>query len=399
MSSVESIIKDLDTLQKGFLPLVSKIISLILISMLISTTVIISEASNTLPAFTVDGKVIVFNESTGFPYVNNIGRTMMPLRVSLNSIDCDVYWNQQTQTVETRKGDIEVDVPIGKNEIRINQMMVLTDTVSIIKDGRTYLPLRAIMEAYGYSVFWDSKTVTVSASSKSKMEFTPFNINGGTTGVFSRKQLQFEGFDGVQADITLPMVTLAEKGDCPYLYFGFDWKNDAGNVEGGFQFIEDSNHPGYNKWTVFMRQGNDWRWGENISLEQGSIHNLKFYSLKVTEKQVDLVIELDGREIIRKVSTVIDFSNASVKAVTAMAMTKTFDGTNCLSRAVNSKIANLKVSPMNSDQYLDFKKYELYSEWRPTIGAGGTWFGTVDCIPSYLHNDENGSISIYAGTN
>src|SRR5665648_7924 len=216
MSSVESIIKDLDTLQKGFLPLVSKIISLILISMLISTTVIISEASNTMPTFTVDGKVIVFNESTGFPYINNIGRSMMPLRVSLNSIECDVDWNQQTQTVETRKGDIEVDVPIGKNEIRINQMLVLTDTVSIIKNGHTYLPLRAIMEAYGYSVFWDSKTGTVSASSKSKMEFTPFNINGGITGVFSRKQLPFEGFDGVQADITLPMVTLAEKGDCPY---------------------------------------------------------------------------------------------------------------------------------------------------------------------------------------
>jgi hypothetical protein len=71
------------------------------------------------------------------------------------------------------------------------------------------------------------------------------------------------------------------------------------------------------------------------------------------------------------------------------------DGTNCLSRSENSKIANLTVSVLNSDQYLDFKNYELYSEWMPTIGVGGTWFGTADCIPSYLHNETDGSISIY----
>lgn len=125
---------------------------------------------------------------------------------------------------------------------------------------------------------------------------TPYTINGGTTGVFSRQQLLFEGFDGVQADVTLPVVTIGEKGDCPYVYFGFDWKNDVGNAEGGFQFVEDTNNPNYNKWTVFMRQGNDWKWGDTIVLEQGSTHHIKFYSVTVSEKQVDLVIELDGVE-------------------------------------------------------------------------------------------------------
>lgn len=372
-----------------------KIILIALITILVVASGVIIEASERLPIFTVDGKAVSFNESTGFPYITTTGRVMMPLRVCLNNIGCEVDWNQQTQTVLTHKGNIRVDVSVGKNEIQINQKVVLMDTAAIVKNGHTYLPLRSVMEAYGYTVDWDGKTGTVSASSQSTLAFTPFNVNGGTTGIFSRKQLSFAGFDGIQADVTLPMVTLAEKGDCPYVYFGFDWKNDVGNVEGGFQFVEDPNHPCYNKWTVFMRQGNDWRWGDNIILEQGSTHHLKFYSVKYSETRSDLVIELDGKEIIRKVSAVTDFSNSSVKAVTAMAMSKPFDGINCLSRSENSKIHDLKVSVLGSDQYFGFGDYELYSEWISTVGANGMWFGTADCIPSYLHHGSDGSISIY----
>lgn len=376
-----------------------KIVLITLISIIIVAMGVVCEASEKSLTIIVDGKVIMFDESTGLPYVTDTGRTMVPLRICLSSIGCEVDWNQQIQTVILRKGQMKVEIPIGKKEIFKNQIPIYIDTPAIVKNGRAYLPLREVMEAYGYAVDWDNKTriisVTQNTSYDNMIEFTPFNINGGSTGIFSRKQLEFKGFDGVQAEITLPMVTIAEKGDCPYVYFGFDWKNDLGNVEGGFQFIEDSNHPNYNKWTVYMRQGNDWLWGNDIALEQGSTHNIKLYSEKVSKEQVDLVIELDGREIIRKVSTVIDFRNVSVKAVTSIAMSKTFDGTNCFSRSDNCKIDNMKVSEVKSDLYLNFKNYDLYSEWRQTIGVSGTWFGTVDCIPSYLHIGADGAISIY----
>lgn len=376
-----------------------RIVLIALISIIIIATGEACQASEKPLTISVDGKAIQFDESTGFPYVTDSGRIMVPLRICLSSIGCEVDWNQQRQTVISRKGEITVEVPMGKKEISKNQIPISIDTVAIIKNGRIYLPLRGVMETYDYDVDWDSKTRIVSVISNTSysnvINLTPFNINGGSTGIFSRKQLKFEGFDGVQAEVTLPMVTIAEKGDCPYVYFGFDWKNDVGNVEGGFQFIEDPNHPNYNKWTVYIRQGDDWLWGNNIALEQGSAHHIKFYSEEVSKKQVDLVIELDGKEIIRKVSTITDFSNASVKVVTSMAMSKAFDGTNCFSRSDNSKIDNLEVSEVNSDLYLNFKNYELYSEWRPTIGVSGTWFGTVDCIASYLHIGTDGSISIY----
>ena len=78
-----------------------------------------------------------------------------------------------------------------------------------------------------------------------------------------------------------------------------------------------------------------------------------------------------------------------------MAMSKIFDGANCLSKLENSKIANLEVSLLNSEEYMKFNDYPLYDEWKPNVGAYGTWFGTVDCIPSYLHITEEGGLSIY----
>ena len=341
----------------------------------------------------LDHRELTFLEEEGYgkPFIDERNRTLIPVRKPLEAIGASVSYDAEHRIVTASKNGITVKIPIGENTITVNDSNVVMDTKAVIKDGRTYIPLRAVFSAFGYDLNWHDNSKTV------YLNQTPNNINGGTTGIFSRKQLSFNGFDGVQADVTLPLVTLAEKGDCPYVYFGFDWANDVGNVEGGFQYIEDQNNPGYTKWTVFMRQGNDWRWGDNILLEQGSTHHLNFYSVKVSDSQVDLVIELDGKEIIRKASTVTDFSNASVKAVTAMAMSKAFDGANCPSQSMNSKITNLKVSEFGLDQYNGFEEYKRYSEWKPKSGNNGMWFGSADCIPSYLHFGTDGSVSIYKG--
>ncbi|MDD4564521.1 MAG: stalk domain-containing protein [Eubacteriales bacterium] len=339
---------------------------------------------------------MVFNEATGFPYISETGRTMMPVNACLTSIGCYVAWDNQTKTVFSYKDNMQVEIPVGKNEIYVNQKVVLTDTAALIRNGRTYLPLKSVLEAYGYQVDWDGEAGIVYAASPEKIALSPDNINGGTTGVFSRKQLEFSGFTGIQADVTLPTVTLAEKGDCPYVYFGFDWAGDAGNAEGGFQFIEDPDHPAYNRWTVFLRQGKEWRWGENIILEQGSSHHLEFFREEMSDQQVDLVIEMDGREVVRKASASTDFSSTSVKAVISMAMSKPFDGKNCLSSSEGARIANLKVKERNAG-YSDFESHPLYSEFKRSIGAVGMWFGTADCIPMYLHYGADGSVSIYNG--
>ncbi|MBN7771996.1 stalk domain-containing protein [Clostridium aminobutyricum] len=367
--------------------------------------------ANALPCYgaekqlslTIDGKAVTFDDSTGYPYITESGRTMLPLRVCLASIGCEVNWNQEKQTVIARKDHVQVQIPVGESFFFKDQTILATDTPAVLKNGRTYLPLRAVLSAYGYDVNWDNQTFSISVVSDAQNQnatntyypLTPSNINGGSTGIFLRKQLNYSGFDGMEADITLPTVSIAEKGDCPYVYFGFDWQNDIGNTEAGFQFIEDSTNPNYNKWTVYLRQGNFWGWGNPVYLDQGSTHHLKFYSEAISESQVDLVVELDNKEIIRKASSVTDFSHASIKAVTSMAMSKIFDGSNCFSKSENAKIANIKVSTINTESYSDFDAFDLYRSWKPKGETERMWYGTVECIPSYLHYNSDGSVSIY----
>ena len=340
--------------------------------------------------FFVDGVRVLFDDDTGNPFINEDGRTMMPVRAYLDVIGCLVDWEHESRTVITRKENVTVIIPVGENEILVNGLPVRIDTAAVLLGGRTYLPLRAMLEAYGYAVYWDNNTRSVFAT-----ELTAFNINGGATGVFKRTQLPFRGFDGISADITLPTVVELQTGDCPYVYFGFDWQSGTGNVEGGFQFIDNPAHPHYNMWTVFIRQGREWRWGNNIFIEQGETRHLNFYTVYVSENQTDLVLELDGREVIRKRSAVANFENSSVKTVISIAMSRRFDGHNCFSQSVGARIANVKVRAFGSEQYSDFFDYPLYSSWNPEAGDYGKWFGTSICVPRYIHFEADGKISIY----
>lgn len=374
-----------------------------LCSLLLGANTLPIYAAEKTPDLTIDGQAVVFNDSTGYSYVTDSGRTMLPLRVCLSSIGCDVNWDQERQMVLAKKDGNQVQIPIGENFIFKDQTILSTDTAAVLKNGRTYLPLRAVFSAFGYDVQWSSQTGGISVlkgGHNNNGNFTtyplsPSTINGGTTGLFIRKQLNYAGFDGIEADITLPTVTIAEKGDCPYVYFGFDWLSDVGNTEAGFQYIEDTGNANYNKWTVYLRQGTFWGWGDPVYLEPGTTHHLKFSSQVISANQVDLVVELDGKEIIRKASSTTDFSKASVKAVTSMAMSKVFNGSNCLSRSEGSKIANIKVSTLQTGDYADMDQYDLYRHWKTGAGGQKIWYGTVECLPSYLHYQSDDSISIY----
>ena len=116
-------------------------------------------------ALHIDGENIQFDESTGYPFIDSENRTMMPLRACLSYIGCSVYWDQDSHTAAIKKGATVVNVPVGQSQIYVNGNVVPIDTAAVLKDGRTYLPLRAVFEAYKYRVDWDAGTKTVNVIS------------------------------------------------------------------------------------------------------------------------------------------------------------------------------------------------------------------------------------------
>ncbi|QXM06747.1 copper amine oxidase N-terminal domain-containing protein [Crassaminicella indica] len=97
------------------------------------------------------------------PYIAD-GRTMLSLRYvaeAMGVTDENIIWDGATRTVTIFKGDRIAQVQIGSNKLFVNGVVVPMDTVAVIKDGRTMLPIRFIAQALGAEVEWDGATRTV----------------------------------------------------------------------------------------------------------------------------------------------------------------------------------------------------------------------------------------------
>lgn len=113
----------------------------------------------------LDSKKVVFTESTGSPFIDANARTLVPFRVVLEQFGCTVQWKAKEQVAEARKNGTVVQVPIGKAYIFVNGVKKTNDTAAQVKDGRTFLPIRAVLEAFGASVSWNQAAQAVVVTS------------------------------------------------------------------------------------------------------------------------------------------------------------------------------------------------------------------------------------------
>lgn len=111
----------------------------------------------------INGKTVQYNDNSGYPYVDENNRTMVPLRATMEMTGAAVGYDSTNPTAIVITEHNRIEVPIGTNYIYRDNNKILNDTISIIKNGRTYLPIRIVLESAGYTVEWDGKTRTVNA--------------------------------------------------------------------------------------------------------------------------------------------------------------------------------------------------------------------------------------------
>lgn len=111
----------------------------------------------------LENKELVFAEYEGYgvPFINNDSRTMIPIRKPLEAIGAEVNYDNNNRFVTAVKDNIIVKVPVDKTVIYVNEQEIEIDTEAIIKDNRTYIPLRAVMEAFGYKSDWHNNSRTI----------------------------------------------------------------------------------------------------------------------------------------------------------------------------------------------------------------------------------------------
>jgi hypothetical protein len=87
------------------------------------------------------------------PEINN-GRTFLPLRAIAEAFGAQVTWVPETQGITVVLGDNQIGLQIGNNTAVVNGN-VLSIVPPYIKNGRTMVPIRVIAEGFGEQVEWD----------------------------------------------------------------------------------------------------------------------------------------------------------------------------------------------------------------------------------------------------
>ena len=91
------------------------------------------------------------------PVIRN-GRTMLPIRFVVEALGGTVGWDETQQEVAIKLNTTEIGVGIGSKTAQVGDKEVNLDSPAYVENGRTYLPLRFVAENLGAEVLWDNET-------------------------------------------------------------------------------------------------------------------------------------------------------------------------------------------------------------------------------------------------
>ena len=95
------------------------------------------------------------------PPVIDSGRTLVPLRAIFEGLGASVDWDGATRTVTSAMDGTTVVMTVDSAVMYKNDQAVTLAVPAKIVNGRTMVPVRAVGEAFGADVRWDSATRTV----------------------------------------------------------------------------------------------------------------------------------------------------------------------------------------------------------------------------------------------
>jgi len=121
---------------------------------------------------TINGAVVVF-DGQGPAIVD--GRTLVPVRGVFEALGFEVSWDGDRQVATLTSVDYIIDIFVGYLFFRLSDARAPLesdgqtwelDVPAQIINGRTLLPIRAVLEAVGYYVDWDGTRRTVLVASE-----------------------------------------------------------------------------------------------------------------------------------------------------------------------------------------------------------------------------------------
>lgn len=125
------------------------------------------------PTMQVNGEIISIDENGTAPIVVD-GRTMVPIRAVVEELGGEVSWDAAARTVTVTKDSDVISLTIDSNLAEVNSQSVERDTTPVIVNERTLLPLRFVSENLGAEVVWnaENRQITITGQNDAPVDET-----------------------------------------------------------------------------------------------------------------------------------------------------------------------------------------------------------------------------------
>ena len=109
------------------------------------------------PAMTVNGKSMEIDPGRNTVPVIQNERTLVPIRAIIEAMDGTVEWSEETQTATLTYNDDVIKLTIGSVTAYLNDTANTLDVTPVVVNDRTMLPIRFIAESFHFDVDWDEE--------------------------------------------------------------------------------------------------------------------------------------------------------------------------------------------------------------------------------------------------
>ncbi len=107
----------------------------------------------------IDGKPFTLDAAPFVP--RGTGRSLVPVRFVSEGLGADVEWLETTNQVRITDGDTVILLTLGSKRVLVNGQETLVDVAPVIKQARTFVPLRFVSETLQAAVDYIDATATI----------------------------------------------------------------------------------------------------------------------------------------------------------------------------------------------------------------------------------------------
>lgn len=125
---------------------------------------------------------------TDVPPVIDEGRTLLPVRAILEALGATVDWDAANQVVMAATPTDQITLTVGSTTATVNGHAKTLDVPAQIREGRTLIPARFVAEALGCAVDWapETQTVTITTPQDLAGPYSVVRVVDGDTFVIDR---------------------------------------------------------------------------------------------------------------------------------------------------------------------------------------------------------------------